>query len=101
MHARAPFEEDVEATVRELLRLDDRANACDVGDRRLLRLRVGAGNELDDGDHPVRIEGVFCHLPVARLEDVERHDGPRKQHGLRQREERQFAESGAEIRLLT
>ena len=83
-----PEEQDVVPPVVEPLVLDDRPGAAERVDRRppLVVLLV-PGLEEDDADRAVRPERVLDHLPVARLEDVQRQRRPGEEDDVRQREE--------------
>ena len=48
----------------------------------------------DHADHPRAGQGVRDHLAVARLEDVERERDLRKEHDVRQREQRDDRRNG-------
>ena len=68
--------------------LDDRAGAAERVDRRpAVVVLLVPGLEENDADRAARLQRVFHHLAVARLEDVQRQRRPGEQDDVRQREE--------------
>jgi hypothetical protein len=53
-----------------------------------IALLVETGLELHDRESPVARQHVHDHRAIARLEDVERHQGVRKERHVGQREDR-------------
>ena len=90
--AEAPLavQQQVEATVGQLLALADVADAADVEDGSGAQ-RGGLAARLEQGhaDHALGPEGVLGHRAVARLEDVEWEHGVREEHDVRKREGRE------------
>jgi hypothetical protein len=80
-------QDDVVAAVAQLLVMRDHPAAADRIDRRPpFVVALPAGAQQHHPDHPIALDGVGDHLPVARLEDVERQKDVREEHDVRQRE---------------
>jgi hypothetical protein len=88
-HAREAEEPDEEASVGQALVPADLAEPGDRAHRRRSRERVRVLLR-DRAHHDLAraVEQVLDHLPVPRLEDVQRHHAAREEEDVRQREER-------------
>jgi hypothetical protein len=88
-HPRAAVEQDVVSPVGQRLGLDDLPGAGDRVHRRTpLVVLLPPGAQHDDAQPAISGQAIHDHLPIARLEHVERQDGLRKEHHLGQREDR-------------
>jgi hypothetical protein len=85
----AAKQQEIESAVGQSFVLDDLPDAADVLDRDGfepgISFIVGAG--LDDRYELIAVECILGHLPISRLEDVERENNMGKQHNVWQREE--------------
>ena len=69
--------------------MGDHAGAADRVDRRPpVVIRLPAGPQQHHPDDPIAAQRLRHHLPVARLEDVQRQEDVGKEHHVRQRENR-------------
>ena len=88
-----PAQDDVVAAVVVLLGEGDEPGAADRVDRRpSLVIGFPPRAQQHHADDPVAGQRVGDHLPVARLEDVQRQEHVREQHDVRQREDRDGGE---------
>ena len=85
-HPLAAQEQEVESAVGQSLVLNDLADTTDIHDRTGSDhgRAFGCRPNLHHGDQAVAGQRVFGHLAVTRLEDVQREQGVRKQHDVRQ-----------------
>jgi hypothetical protein len=96
-NTRPTFDEDIVTTVRKLGVIDDQPGAGNLGDARMTVYvcRFGAG-DVGDRQRAVGRETVLHHRPIARLEDVKRHERAGEKHGG-EREEREGIERRLEL----
>ncbi len=97
----AALQEQVEPAVRQAVVVDDPAKAGNGLDRGLIGGRpVGVGQNLDNRDQPIPIEGILGHLPIPRLKNVQGLHGMGEQHDARQGEQSTDAREVAEVKIL-
>ncbi|GAG01662.1 unnamed protein product, partial [marine sediment metagenome] len=89
-NAKAMFadEQDLEGSIRSLLRVRDAPNTSDVEDR-WIASHVGdrIGSNRDHSDLSAASECIASHLSISRLEDVERYGELRQQYDVREWEQ--------------
>ena len=89
IHPRHSAQADVEPSVRQSRLLLDEPRARHREDfGASVKSPLPARLQERHGDQPVPPEDVLRHLPVARLEDVQRQGGVREEDEIRQREDR-------------